>query len=60
MEPMLNMIANTSTTHAAIGDTITYKIILKNEDENIFEDIIIKSTLSPELKFISNSVKIQN
>lgn len=58
MECKLNITANTSTTHAVVGDILEYKILIKNESENIAENIVVKSLLLQELKFIYKSVKV--
>ena len=57
---MIDVKIDTSSSYAMVGDILTYMITIKNKSDLIIEDIIIKSTLDEQLKFILNSVTIDN
>lgn len=57
---MLNIIPSCLTTHTSVSNTLTYKIEVSNLSNKVIEDVTIKSLLSQELKFILQSVKIND
>ena len=56
----INLITNCSTSYVAVGDRVTYNITCNNSSDFTFEDIFIFTNLNPNLKFILQSVKVNN
>ncbi|MGL6106062.1 SPOCS domain-containing protein [Romboutsia sp.] len=54
----LKFIKSSSSNEAVVGDIITYELLLTNDDCLKIEDIVITDLLSPELKFIEGSIRI--
>lgn len=58
--PKLTLIKSANKKITAVGETVTYTIIARNDGNIELNDIVINDLLSPELKFIDGSVKINN
>ncbi|MFI3209467.1 MAG: hypothetical protein R3Y64_00210 [Peptostreptococcaceae bacterium] len=58
MDELLSIVVSASSTHSAVSNTLTYTVEIKNESSKAIEEVLVKSLLSQELKFVLNSVQI--
>ena len=56
----LKFIKSSSSNEAIVGDIINYELLLENDNCLKIEDIVITDLLSPELKFIEGSIRINS
>lgn len=58
IKPMVSLIKKANFFEGIVGDIVTFKIIVENKGNIQLENIILRDLLSPELKFINDTVKI--
>lgn len=56
--PELQLLKSANILNSAIGDTVTFTILVENTGNVILSNIIVRDLLSPTLVFINNSLKI--
>ena len=58
--PQMTMIKTSDKDCVVVGDIITYQIIIQNTGDVLLNNICISDLLPPQLKFIDDSVTIDN
>ncbi|MDK2802374.1 MAG: DUF11 domain-containing protein [Oscillospiraceae bacterium] len=60
VDPKIALIKSANKVTTAVGETIIYSITARNDGNIPLDDVIIQDPLTPELKFVLGSVKIDN
>ena len=60
VDPKITLIKSANKVSTAVGETIIYSITARNDGNIPLDTVIIQDPLTPELKFVLGSVKIDN
>ncbi len=60
IDPKIVLIKSANKVTTAVGETVIYSITARNDGNVPLDDVIIQDPLTPELKFVIGSVKIDN